>query len=447
MLGGGGTQTAGIAFGGNTNPPPASTNATEEYGGTSWTTGGNLGTARMLLSGAGSQDAAIAIGGNDGSETAACELYNGTSWTATASLNATASYAAASGSTNAQALNMGGNAYKTATEEFSNFGEPNSFAVSGQVFYNTTSKEFKYVSSSTVGTWASGGSLPAARSSIPSCGTQTAGLAAGGFLTGSSPPAGNVKADSYEYDGSSWTAGGTMGTAQYRGAAVGTQTAAFVASGRVYSPTVAAKPATEEYDGSSWTTGGALSTARYVAAQGGVLTAGFVAGGQSAPPNAFSNTEEYDGSSFSNGGALSAARAGVSGAGTLTSGLAMTGHTAGNPTTYVTTTDEYNGTSWTSGGAVNQSGKFRGAFGASQTAATIAGGFNSSILTATENYDGTTWATNPNSLPTATNAINNAGLGTQAAGMIVGGNNPDATAATVEYTGADTTNIETVTTS
>jgi hypothetical protein len=68
-------------------------------------------------------------------------------------------------------------------------------------------------------------------------------------------------------------------------------------------------------------------------------------------------------------------------------------------------------------------------------------------LTATENYDGTTWATNPNSLPTATNAINNAGLGTQAAGMIVGGNNPDATAATVEYTGADTTNIETVTTS
>ena len=64
--------------------PPARTNATEEYGGTSWTSGGTLGTARYLLSGAGSQDAALAIGGNDGSETAACELYNGTSWTATA---------------------------------------------------------------------------------------------------------------------------------------------------------------------------------------------------------------------------------------------------------------------------------------------------------------------------------------------------------------------------
>ena len=60
----------------------------------------------------------------------------------------------------------------------------------------------------------------------------------------------------------------------------GTQTAAFVASGRVYSPTVAAKPATEEYDGSSWTSGGTLSTARYVSAQGGTLTAGLVAGGQ-----------------------------------------------------------------------------------------------------------------------------------------------------------------------
>jgi len=323
-------------------------------------------------------------------------------------------------------------------------GDPPS-PVKGQIWYNSTARVLKGEVLADA-TWASGGALPAARQSIPSCGTQTSALAAGGFATGSSPPVGNVKADAYEYDGSSWTAGGTMGTAQYLGAAVGTQTAAFVASGRVYAPTVAAKPATEEYNGSSWTAGGALSTARYNAAQGGTLTAGFVAGGQSSPSDAFTNTEEYDGSSFSAGGALTAARAGLSGTGTQTAGLAFTGHTAGNPVTYVSTTAEYDGSSWTSGGAVNQSGKFRGAFGASQTAATIAGGFNSTNLTATENYDGTSWATNPNGLPRATNDISNSGLGTQAAGFIVGGANPSATNATVEYAGADVAQIKTVAT-
>ena len=396
----------------------------------------------------GLQTATLAFGGQTPSQSGATEQYDGSSWTTTAAVMATArSEISGTGTTTAAFAAGGGSPGNKETEEYNNYQEPNAFLNTGQTWYNTTSKEFKYTGSSTVGTWASGGNLPANRSAIPSCGTQTAALAAGGFLTGSSPPAGNVKGDSYEYDGSSWTAGNSMGTAQYLGAAIGIQTAALIASGRVYSPSVAAKPATEEYDGTNWTAGGALSTARYNAAQGGVSTAGFVAGGQSGPPNAFTNTEEYDGSSFSSGGALSTARSGLSGAGTLTSGLAITGHTAGNPVTYVSTTAEYDGSSWTSGGAVNQSGKFRGAFGASQTAATIAGGFNSTNLTATENYDGTSWATNPNGLPTATNDISNSGLGTQAAGFIVGGANPNATNATVEYAGADVAQIKTVTTS
>ena len=143
---------------------------------------------------------------------------------------------------------------------------------------------------------------------------------------------------------------------------------------------------------------------------------------------------------------MSAARAGITGTGTQTAGLAFTGHTAGNPTTYVTTTEECNGTSWSSSGAVNQSGKFRAGFGI-QTAAVAAGGFNSSNLTATENYDGTSWTANSNGLPTATNNINNAGVGTQAAGLIAGGANPDETDQVVEYTGADVATIQTVTTS
>jgi hypothetical protein len=61
-LGGAGTQTAGLAFGGNY--PPAITGATEEYDGTSWATSpGSLNTARRYLAGCGIQTAALAFGG------------------------------------------------------------------------------------------------------------------------------------------------------------------------------------------------------------------------------------------------------------------------------------------------------------------------------------------------------------------------------------------------
>jgi hypothetical protein len=47
MLAGAGTQTAGLAFGGDNHLSSA---ATEEYNGTTWTAGGNLATARRILS-------------------------------------------------------------------------------------------------------------------------------------------------------------------------------------------------------------------------------------------------------------------------------------------------------------------------------------------------------------------------------------------------------------
>jgi hypothetical protein len=58
-LAGAGTQTVGLAFGGN--GPSA---ATEEYNGTSWTGGGNLTTARRILAGCGTQTSALAFGGD-----------------------------------------------------------------------------------------------------------------------------------------------------------------------------------------------------------------------------------------------------------------------------------------------------------------------------------------------------------------------------------------------
>jgi hypothetical protein len=73
-LAGAGTQTAGLAFGGEANPPI--TGATEEYDGSTWTTSpGSLNTARKGLAAGGTQTAALAFGGNTGSITNATEEF------------------------------------------------------------------------------------------------------------------------------------------------------------------------------------------------------------------------------------------------------------------------------------------------------------------------------------------------------------------------------------
>jgi hypothetical protein len=79
VLGGAGTQTAGLGFGGNI--PPV-TGATEEYNGTSWTTTTSMNTTRIRLGGAGIQTAALAFAGNDGTaNTAATEEWTQQAYT------------------------------------------------------------------------------------------------------------------------------------------------------------------------------------------------------------------------------------------------------------------------------------------------------------------------------------------------------------------------------
>jgi hypothetical protein len=77
QLGGVGTQTAALGFGGE-----PTTTATEEYNGTAWTGGGALGTARYGLAGAGTQTAGLAFGGSAPPDRNLTEEYNGSSWTA-----------------------------------------------------------------------------------------------------------------------------------------------------------------------------------------------------------------------------------------------------------------------------------------------------------------------------------------------------------------------------
>ena len=155
-------------------------------------------------------------------------------------------------------------------------------------------------------------------------GTQTAGLAVAGFT----PPATTV---CEEYDGSSWTAGGSLGTARYRQASSGTLTAGLAFAGT--QPPETASTITDEYDGSSWTAGGALGTAITNHAAGGTQTSSIGFGGG---PN---QAQAYNGTTWSNTPSLATPRSNLGGAGAdSTSAVAFGG---GPGPSVLATTEEY----------------------------------------------------------------------------------------------------------
>ena len=253
-LAGAGTQTAGLSFGGYDES--VNTNVTEEYNGTSWSAGGSLNTARLGLAGAGTQTAGLSFGGGYGSaNTNVTEEYNGTSWSAGGSLN-TARLGLAGAGTQTAGLSFGGgygSANTNVTEE-----------------YNGTS-------------WSAGGSLNTARLGLAGAGTQTAGLSFGGGYGSANT---NV---TEEYNGTSWSAGGSLNTARLGLAGAGTQTAGLSFGGGYGS---ANTNVTEEYNGTSWSAGGSLNTARLGLAGAGTQTAGLSFGGYDGSANT-NVTEEY----------------------------------------------------------------------------------------------------------------------------------------------------------
>jgi hypothetical protein len=69
--------------------PPSTTNATEKYDGSSWTSSGNLNTSRRGLAGCGISTAGLAFGGTTAPPSAtqsATEEFNGSSWTSVTGL-------------------------------------------------------------------------------------------------------------------------------------------------------------------------------------------------------------------------------------------------------------------------------------------------------------------------------------------------------------------------
>jgi hypothetical protein len=210
-----GTQTAALAAGGFKSTPAFQVNNVESWNGTSWTETTEINTARYKHGGSGTQTDFLIYGGLTPSITNITEFWNGTSWTEVADMATGRSIGGDSGSgSSSSALASGGSTdasspgITTATEEWttaSSFQQENL----GQVFYNSTADAFKVTKDNSgipLGTWASGGNLNTARSSVGGAGTQTAALAFGGNPI---PIALNES-----YNGTSWTEVNDLNTAR-----------------------------------------------------------------------------------------------------------------------------------------------------------------------------------------------------------------------------------------
>ena len=393
-LGGCGTTTAGLVFGGF----PPTTGNTEEWNGSVWSEQNNLGTARYRVASAvgAPQTAALAVAGTLGSNpyrSNNVEEYDGSSWTAVTVLPTTAQGLGCAG-TQTAFLGFGGYSPALSTASFE---------------YDGTN-------------WTSGGNLLVAAGSPGGAGTQTAALAFGGRTP--SPTRLNTTVD---YDGTSWSANpATLGTGRsnIQGTGAGSNTAASTAGGA----TATTLATTEEYNftkntitPAAWSSGGNMGTARYGGQYFGTGQTSQVAAGGHIPgsPPFTANSEEYNGTSWSEGNNLNQGRFNGAGGGTETAGVVAMGRYP----TVTNVTEEYDGSSWTTVTASPET-LYRKVGAGTQTALIITGGLTSSPAaypTTSLEYDGTNW-TSGGTAPFGGNYMD--GVGTEASAVLFGGTSP-----------------------
>jgi hypothetical protein len=281
----------------------------------SWSSGGNLPTARNGISLVGPSTASFTFGGTDSGYITNGANYNGTSWTTVPATVNTARGSAGGTGTQASALFFGGiispGALTTATES-----------------WNGSS-------------WTSVNSMNTSRRNLGSAGIQTASLAYGGLKDDAGPPIYNASSESW--NGTSWTSTPSMNTGRYGLAGSGLQTAALGFGGN----TGSFSAATESWNGSSWTNVTSMNTAREQPGGAGIQTATIAMGGQSgsypSPTATTSATELYNGTSWTtNATGLGTARI-TFGTGSQSAGLAAGGDTSGANVGKVANTEEWTG--------------------------------------------------------------------------------------------------------
>jgi len=393
-------------------------------GGGSWSSGGDLNTARKGSMGFGVLTANIVAGGNNpggGTTWGVVEQYNGTAWTEITDLNTARRSGKAVGSTTAGLVVAG-------------VGAP-------------PSREAKETESWNGSAWTEVGDItrPASTQSFGSAGaSNTSAMIFGG------EPGTTYFTYTETWDGSSWTEVNNLNTGRQSPAGFGIVTAAICAGG--YSPP--APPgnvvaSNESWDGTNWTEVNDLNTARGQQGGSGAFTDGLIYGG-GAPPGSQAVTEAWDGTSYTevsdmatarsefgyapNGASPQSSQAAIVAGGNTPGGNVATTEewtTAGPTSTILVEGDAFLGggttfkgvvkasspaTTWSSGGNTNTDRAYGHCFGP-QTAAQMAAGEAPPRVTVSEQYDGTSW-TEVNDTNHAGGVQARAGSGTQTAATI-----------------------------
>ena len=283
--------------------------------------------------------------------------------------------------------------------------------------------------------WAAGGAYPTSRYSAGTAGTQTAAISYCGRVPSS--PAPGSPAETYNYDGSSWTSGNSFPTGGNAMQGIGAVNTAVVST-EVHNNTNM-----YHWNGTSWTSANARNVAKGGQAAFGTQTAAVLAGGFPSESNI---TEVYDGTNWTSGNTMNTGRNQIAGSGTQTDGLAFGGDKPPSEAAQ-TTIESWDGTSWATSPATLATARTRAGTGRNTASGTwIAGGIGpgggGEGFDATEIYEKSTnvitaaaWASG-GALSTKRYAVG--GTGTQTAGLAVGGTTyPIASVnATEEYGGA-----------
>jgi hypothetical protein len=264
----------------------------------SWASGGAMGTARASMGSLGTQTANMVVAGYAPTQSNTAQTYDGSSWSSIPSLSAGTRRSNAGFGTTAAAASLGGSIGSLPP----------------------TANTVNYVEEYDGSSWTAATGYPVGVYDIEACGTQTAGLGAGGYTTPSDP--GTTVNTNFDYNGSSWTANNNMNNARNNFSMTGIQTASLVAgdTGPANVNNV------EEYDGTSWTAGTVYPSTLTYAASAGTSTVGLVFLGDISPVTGYGATSNtYDGTSWAASASLANAGGNTEGCGTGVLALAASG--------------------------------------------------------------------------------------------------------------------------
>lgn len=188
---------------------------------------------------------------------------------------------------------------------------------------------------------------------------------------------------------------------------------------------------TDEWDGSSWSTGGSSAVDRGSGGSGGTQTAGVVYAGYHDSDESVT-TEEYNGTSWSSGNDMAVGASGVSGSGPTQTWQICTGGSQYNPTVRdISSTQTYNGTNWANESVASDGRATGGMTGVEDDVLFHHGALDSPGSQNTATYwNGSSWATKATA-PNIGRYIGNFGSSTRA--YRVGGWDQDALGAPAYY--------------